>query len=73
MAGAPGLEPGLPGTRNQCVANYTTRHHLKFSAYYTKRPFFCQWQNDFQLTIFHKFSIIYPLKKFKAMESWQSG
>ncbi len=36
MAGAPGFEPGLPGTRNQCVANYTTRHHLKFCAYYTK-------------------------------------
>ena len=28
MAGAPGFEPGLPGTRNQCVANYTTRHHI---------------------------------------------
>ena len=28
MAGAPGFEPGLPGTRNQCVANYTTRHHF---------------------------------------------
>ena len=46
MAGAPGFEPGLPGTRNQCVANYTTRHHLNFCAYYTKRPFFCQLAID---------------------------
>ena len=61
MAGAPGLEPGLPGTRNQCVANYTTRHRLNLFAYYTKRLFFCQRQKN-NLTIFSIFSIIYTLK-----------